>query len=1160
MDFTGSQNNAINIPGMTLLVSAGAGSGKTTVLVERVIEKIKKGASIADFLIVTFTKASAADVREKLAEALDKLSAAQPGERRFMHQRYLLTEARIDTISAYCLSLVRENYQLLGISPNVSVIDETEESMYMNDAAEKLVTECYAEGSESFSSLADNFSDTYNDSGLIEEMIGLYRLLRVSENWREMLATSADRLEAEASVIEEEGFFACETGNSIKSRLLALYAEVLIEASALYNEVCTYAQSDANIAPIADLCDRCQRVYDSLGNGWDAYCACTNELFAPNTGMKVNNKGIPKDIADDIRDRKKAITDKCRDYKKSYALCDSASAASDARRTAVVTRDILDFLTRFDKRCTEAKTAAGAIDFSDCEGLALKLLLNSDGKPSEICMMKRSGIKELFIDEYQDVNPMQDRIFTLLSNGRNRFMVGDIKQSIYRFRNAYPDIFLGYKERFADAEDAVKIGLAEGRIFLKENFRCSESIISFVNTVFINITAGTQYFREYDGEWLVHASKEPEVKRPVMIAAAEYTGGKPEKTKARICEADYVAREIKRIVTEETDDKGEPIKYSDIAVMMSAMKGHSIEYEKALVKYGIPYKKEKNEDFLENPDIMLALAAMKAVDNPTDDISLAALMRSPICMFVSDELYRIRSAPGASGLFSAIIRFVFPRKRAKPKKGSYRVSSRRESTLRAKCLSFLSRLNGWRTDAEGTPCDEFLDRFFVSSGLMRICIDSGTRRSLLLLYELASRYEKKSYHGLSGFIDYVAELKKGDKTIPDAAVIENENAVSLITVHKSKGLEYKVCFVVNTDRQFSRGNSGGKKIVYHRGEGICFPLFDAKNRIKSDTLFVAAAKESERDAERGEEFRKLYVALTRAKQRLYITGICENDCFDKSYSPLTSDSWFKLLLSACRGESPCFNKSYIDTSESVNGGYLLKKAKRVFTADTQTVSCAEFTYPEADNAALPKKISVSELREGLLEDDEYNRFLRLGIPSSRVSKKPRFAGGCEITGAEKGTANHLFMQFCNFDFVEMNGVPSEAKRLLDELTLTPEQYGMLDYGSLETFFRSTLYAEIRSSKRVYREKRFSVSDGEIYSSKGRTVLVQGVIDCFFENPDGSYTVVDYKTDRIKSGEELAARHRVQLMCYCRAVESMTGRSVSRALLYSFCLGRTEALI
>lgn len=1151
MNFTAKQTDAINTHNVNLLISAGAGSGKTTVLTERLIRRIKNGDSVTDFLVVTFMKAAASDIKQKLYKALIEEIAKNPNDKHLFRQSTLVSEANICTISSYCLSLVKENFALLGISPRVRVIDETESAMMLRNAADKIISEGYETDDKNLLLLADNFSGIKNDEPLSDAMIELYNALRVMLSREEMLINCANELRNDAKTVRENGFFETERGKTMQTRLRVFYDELLESANDIYSFAVTSATDDKYLQPLDELLKSCEAVRISVDTNYVNFCSTAESSLAT---IRLSNKGCDAEAHKIIKDMKEALVKTEKSLYERYCRGSEALISESFEKCADIIDAIRDFINKLDSEYELSKLENGVLDYTDFEQKALKLLEVKDefgnSVPSELALKKQNSFKEILIDEYQDVNPMQDRIFNLLSNGNNRFMVGDVKQSIYRFRNAYPDIFLGYKEQFQDLSGNTEKG---ARIFLRENFRCSQTVIDFVNRLFESVTKNTPYYREYEDEWLIHASTAPDRHHPVIVAISDKE--KDMAKESRQAEAEYIAKEILRLVNNETSDNGEKLKFSDVAVMLSAMKGYSIDYEKAFQKYGIPYKNEKSENFLENPDIRLALSALKAIDDPNDDISLCSLMRSPVCNFTSDDLYRIRENLPSMPFFDAVASTALPT-RKREYKGKYRATKRiGNHCLAVRCKNFIKTLYEWRKKSSGVPCKEFLKDFLVSSGLLQISTVSASRQSLLLLYEYSQKYESASNQGLSGFLDYIKELSKTGKQIADVAKTGEEDAVSFITVHKSKGLEYKVCFVAGADKKF-----GGKKnktpLTVLRRKGIFFKLKNKNEFVSYDPICNILAEDEEKEHLLGEELRKLYVALTRAKERLYITGCADEGWENKRYYPSSCKSWLEFAIYvASLGEKSFFDVVHIGETDT-ESGYIPKNKGISISPSRKMLDIVDFVYPHQISVTTARKISVSELREGLLEDDEYNRSIT--VPSSRVAIKPVFAGETKSDASDIGTANHLFMQFCDFDRIDSFGVEKEADRLTEIRMISEKQKELLDIKSLSDFFKTDLYSRIRNSKSVYREKRFSVSD--VFKENGEKVLVQGVIDCFFENPDGTYSVVDYKTDRVFEESDLINRHKLQLSCYKSAVERMTGREVKNVIIYSFALGKEVSVI
>ncbi|MBE6691984.1 MAG: hypothetical protein E7586_01455 [Ruminococcaceae bacterium] len=1149
VNFTTQQINAIETKEKTLLVSAGAGSGKTTVLTKRLIDYVKNGGNITRFLVVTFMNAAAADVKAKLQDALLKELAADPENKHLYNQTQLISEANICTISSYCLGLVKENFALLGISPKVRVLDETESAVMLRRVTDGLIKKGYDEENPSFLLLADNFTGDKNDEKLADVMMNLFKTLQVVLDREELLKNCAEKLISDAEIIRNKGLFQSEFGKELKERMSFLYNELLASAEEIYNLGCTCGD-DRYVANLDTLYNKCQNVCNAIDKDYVNYTSAAYDSCKLPTFYQYK---CDKETHEYIKVVKSDIADALKKYCAAYCCGSETLIAESFEKTAEIIYSVNKFINEMEEEFKAAKFEINALDYADFELLALELLETTDEKgnkvPTELCLTKQKEFDEILIDEYQDVNPLQDKLFALLAGKSNRFMVGDVKQSIYRFRNAYPGIFLNYKKAFPEISKSEDSETA--CIFLRENFRCSKTVINYVNHVFQTVTENTPFRDEYEDEWLIYPEKgEEEAKKlrefPVILAIAEKEKDKAKE--ARRNEAEYIAREITRLVRTETSADGTPLKYSDFAVMMSAMKGYSYEYEKAFKKFGVPYKTAVSSSFLDNPIVSLAVSALKTIDDPTDDISLCALLRSPIGKFSSNDLYRIRNFLLNTEFYNALCSYSISKPKAKGKiKGKFTFKKRisPNHTLAVRCREFLKILALWREESVGVTCSEFIKNFLVSSGLLRIAADGG-RSSLLLLYEYSTHYENSVNYGLSGFLDYLKELASSGKEIADVANVGEDDAISFITVHKSKGLEFKVCFLAGTDKKF---RSNASNINFRRGEGLYFKLRDRARLTTYNPICNKLAVEKEAEQMRGEELRKLYVALTRAKERLYITGCVSPDKLESTYTPMNSNSWLEMLLYVdSKGECSFADRITITEAEGKQG-YLLPELKKYITPTEEMKDIIKFRYPYETAIKTAAKVSVSELREGLLEDDEYNRTY-LSVPTSRVSLKPSFAGEELVGATDIGTANHLFMQFCDFALAEKD-INAEISRLVSVKMLSQKQAEMLDEKALSKFFASNLYMRIKESKKVYREKRFSVKD--IFGDN-QSILVQGVIDCFFQNPDGSYTVVDYKTDRVKSFDELAKRHGIQLDCYRRAVERMTGSVVKEVLLYSFALG------
>lgn len=1129
-NWTPSQQNAIDAKNQNLLVSAGAGSGKTTVLTHRILKRIEDGDSVTDFLVVTFTKASANDLKKKLYEEISRLAAQNPTEKRYRMQTYLLPSAHISTIHSYCLEIVRANFQQLGISPKVRMADEQETRMLASDVMELVTDEFYESDDEGFALLADTFSGTKDDGPLSETMLDLYGKLRAYADYFGWLEKQAQKMFSDAEKLKD-GLFATEIGQKLQTKL-ADWFEDLADASGDLYAFASYAFAVPKPCEIASLWrDAAQSLYCGVKRSYKDFLQAA-EAYRHMDFPRISYgkaRDADKQHFSGERDRIKKEIERILDR---FVLNENGLEYQFVQ-TGKVLMAVKAFLSRFESLYAEAKRDAGVMDFSDAEHFLLKLL-EHDGKPTPLCLSIRNRVKEIYIDEYQDVSPLQDRLFSLLSSGRNRFMVGDVKQSIYRFRNAYPDIFLSYKDAYADYDRDAEHDSA--RIFLRENFRSGEKVLQFVNLLFASVTAGTAYEREYKGEELVFAKQTEAKQLPVTVAVVPYE--ERSAANATDLEAQYIAEEILRLMEsgkKETKDGMRPYTYGDIVLLFRALKGATAPYENALKKRGIPYTVTTPEPFFEQPEILLMVALLKAIDDPSDDISLFAAMRSPVLGFTDDELYTLRMESRDGPFYRAVQK-----------------AGEGEGALAEKCKAFLAFLEKQRENAEGKPCHTFLWELYTESGILHLC----TRREkngLLMLYEYARQFEHTGYKGLSALISYLQAAEEKGVELPGFGEGGDKDRVTLTTIHKSKGLEYPAVFLCGTHRQLF--SNFGEKYTLLRTDGLFFKLRDYERLTVTDTLPNRYASLAQRDAELGEELRKLYVACTRAREKLYITGAVPLKNLESgSFNPRAPRCLLDLVLYAVCGKTDaCFELLEV-SPEEVGFHHAAEKEKSVHTdapfLTDEAIDAIRYVYPYTDSA-LPAKVSVSELKETASGAE-------VVFEVAKVTRAPKFlTGSTPKTAAQIGTANHLFLQFCDFDHVLQNGIPAEIERLKTRRMLDQTQLSLLDEAGLHTFFESELFARMRKSKALYREQRFSVQAGAelLGGEAGETVLLQGVIDCFFEESDGSITVVDYKTDRVADGTQLRERHKTQLQCYRKAVESMTGKTVGKTAIWSFYLNR-----
>ncbi len=1157
--FNDEQLSAVEASGRTLIVSAGAGSGKTTVLTGRILESLIAGTDISEILVVTFLRSAAASLRSKLYTLLLEYIEANPGKKSVARDLYLIPSARISTVDSFCLDLVRENFSALSIPPGIRVIDTCENSILLDTCLDRFIEKKLAENDKRTMALCDNFAD-YRSldpfKAAVVKVLGKYRALPF---WREKIAAATEKTLASADIAVKKGFFACEYGADMRRHTIERMRSAQARAYTLHSACDTYFSKESEFKKIDYVVDFIDGFIEMAESGASFF----------DFGSYLNDWVPPKNAAIKDADFKEYFNSEYKyiesAVKKSAELFARGEdeVIEDHCRMAQTVAAFNGFVTEFEAEYYSAKLARGALDFSDFEQLALELLgrVAPDGTlcRTEFCETLRAGIKELYIDEYQDINPLQDMIFRLISKETNRFMVGDVKQSIYRFRNSSVKIFMGYLSSFADLTEKAPTG----RIFLNENFRSQKPVLDFVNLLFDKLYNENTVGASYENERLRYPKKkEPVAAPPVEVDIFTGENAKTEK------EAEFVASEIVSLVA------GGKYKYGDIAVIMRSTSSDGVAFRKAFDSAGIPYASDKKEDFLSFPEIRLALALLRAVDDPLDDISLAASLRSPVFRFTAEDLYEIkryyaydslyeclRHAAASHGRRTGIKRCYKADKRigeVKRRPGVFlahacRVGPRPGAETCEKSANALELLRGLRRSGAECSGSRLIWLMYQKTGLISLCSceRGGEKRvsHLNSLYKFALDYEKTSFRGLSEFLRYL-EISAGEGNFNPESEDDEKELVKILTIHQSKGLEYPVVFVSDTGKKFNDKDLQGAYMVSDVGELTC-AVTDGFVRKSPAALILQKAKEKR--SSRIDDLFCLYVALTRAMDRLYVTGVLEKPKSKDFFSCASPIEWIYGVIGGIN--HPCFvlnedpkPRSCAETSRTESSDLLIP--------DETFRRALAFEYPYGGGNRVPAKAAVSELRKGILEDDEYTRTIAV----SEASRVPSFASPA-ADAASIGTATHLFMQFADFENVRKTGVEDELARLTEVGMISAEDASRVDTRALGVFFGSALCREISASPYVEREKRFNIiEDSSMLSDvEGEKVMIQGVIDCFFKNHDGTYTVVDYKTDRVRreDGEQkLAERHSMQLRYYCRAVERMTGGTVSRAVLWSFSLGKT----
>lgn len=1119
MEFTKSQALCVETDGKDMLVSAGAGSGKTTVLTERIMRKIESGEDINRFLVVTFTQAAAKDLKTKLTKKIAELAKA---DKKYYRMLYTVNKADICTIDGFCLQYVKQNAAALGIAGGCAVGDTALCEALLSAAADEALTELCETDESAADILLNNFAGYKSDDGLIKTATQMYIKLRAYPFYLSWLDERIDEHNKDERILAEGDFFSCVKGASAKSRIMKKVSVACEYIEALYS----LSENEKQASYTDGLAELVYDIKAKAEDSYDAFCKASFKTPNLSRGFGDEYKAT--------RDRLKDLLGELKGYVREKQVL-----TEEYRIEGQVLEALGVYMKRIDAMYSAAKRERGILDFADAEHFMLRLLSGEDDR-SDFCKSISAQYREIFIDEYQDVSPLQDAIFKKIGEGK-RFMVGDVKQSIYAFRNAYPDIFNNYRESFAPVEKNEKTAC----VYLKENFRSDKKVIDFCNCIFDKVFTVESAGTDYKTERLVFG-KATSGTAPVRLTVLE---------NASIdIEAEYAAEQVAQLI------KDEGFEPKDIAVLTRTTQDLTLMAE-ALKRRGVPhYASKARLPLLKQPEVLMALSLLRVVDNPTDDISLTATLRSPIFRFTAQDLLALRrssclyddvcyaseTAAFSGKRFRCRVAKITPRRRD----GKPLLVKAAPAPLAEKCTRFTEKLKAYRTKALIMPVDEFLWYLYEDTHIMLYAPKDGERQykdNLFALADFAKGFERGVYKGVSAFTEYIERLESANSS-PDAPMAASDNTVALLTIHGSKGLQYRAVFVIGCGKKINFDNKSPISINYN--DGVYVKLADQKRAWTAKPLLRELAQKAGKERELAEEYRMLYVAFTRAEERLYISTALKKS-LDEYKAPKDTPACYAdmFLPAALETEDESF-------------------VPEVFNAETETVAVTQLalaseedkqealTLPPipADTAPLKRvtaKYAVSELT--LLENG------LLGIqPAARVSdKRPCFADGAVALGARRGTANHLFMQFASYKNAEKD-VAEEAKRLLSEGFINDEQYALLDLGSLGRFFTTPLYGKIKGSPRVYREKRFTTRiDAARFGAEGESVLLQGVIDCFFENESGGYTLVDYKTDHVPAGnaEALVQKYRVQLELYARYIEKTTSKSVTEMYIYSLALNR-----
>lgn len=1155
--WTKDQLNAINARGGTLLLSAAAGSGKTAVLVERIITLLTEGSEPvrpSELLVVTFTNAAAAEMRMRIAAAVDGLISKEPTNNLYRKIKMTLPDAEISTIDSFCIKLVRENFHNADIDPDFTILDNSEQKILISEAMEKTLDTLCSESPDIYDMLNSVTSYGKDDSSLSGKIFKLYNF-SLSHPFPDLWLRQVEAMYCFDGDIKESVWGKIIIDKAVNT--LEFCVELLRNAAE--DSTADEVVSEKYYGHIFAESERINGVLNDIKTAdWDTAVHIIRNTDLPRlpTAPRGYGSNPVKVTAESKYKRAKELLNKL----SSYFCADSAEHCEDMTVLQPVIKALASAVREFGKNYDELKKERSAYTFGDIMHKALELLAYEEKgkiKKSSLAYELQQHYREILIDEYQDTNEAQDMLFATLSrDNTNLFTVGDVKQSIYRFRLAMPEIFVAKSREYTlfDGENY------PAKIILGKNFRSRKGILDNINFLFKNLMSEYAGEMEYtDEDALYFGGGYPEDEEPAVELRFVQGDGVQ-------AEAEYVAGLIKNMLdsgAEVTlgDGSKRPARPSDFCILLRSLKNKSEYYEKALNAKNIKAGSEKKSGLFDSTEVRIFMSLLKIISNPTDDISMLSVMFSPLYGFTADELAVMKKDNKKAKLYTCI---------------------KNSAETNEKSKKLFADLKDYRRMSAVMPVDAFLRTILELTGFLSVVgalKNGGTRKmNLIMLTSLASTYVSNGGSGLDGFIRFVTRAAESGADIPSAGDASSDaDVVKIYSIHKSKGLEFPFVILADCAKSFNKTDSAEDMII-SPSAGVGMVIINSDKHQKYTTLSHTAAKIAVERASASEELRILYVAMTRAKEKLIAVSTVKDiekaavkAAVDmprgKKTSPgavLAANSvmqWLLLgfmrhpdmhsLASICGVSdfdyknagsrlSVIVDSAFEDESEEITQKEVEPKPEIIKELREKAGFVYPYVYPDD---ARPKRVASD------FEDKTFSE-------TYFASSKPSFLNSDKLTAAEKGTANHIFMQ--NLDF-NTNDVKSELERMLAEGILTKETAEVVRLNEAEAFLSSELCKRIRNADAVYREKDFTVQVPlkELHSDASENVgdekvLILGKADLVFVE-NGRGVIVDYKTDRSKTREQFVSAYSGQLKMYAIAMEQLLGVPVTESVIYSLSL-------
>ncbi|MBO5479391.1 MAG: helicase-exonuclease AddAB subunit AddA [Clostridia bacterium] len=1193
VQWTSEQLQAINEKGSNILVAAAAGSGKTAVLVERIIHKIlEENVNIDELLVVTFTNAAASEMRQRVLDAIYEYLEEHPEDTRMQEQIVRMAKANICTIHSFCLDVIRNHFYEIGISPNIRVGQQSEMELLKRQVLEDLFEEKYEKEDEEFLLLIDTYTNYRGDENLKELLLKIIRNISSNPFPEEWLRNAVE--EFHITDLKRD-FASTKWGQILLQEFKEELQMCLLELEEIKKELDKFYELDKFSKTIASDISLLEEVNCNL-DSWDKVVEIANtmkwETWPRDSKIDILTKELAKEKRDQVKKKWNKIKDK-------FFTCSSEQINQDMSDMYKKLLAISNLIFEFNEKFAKEKLEKNVMDFHDIEHFALKILVktNESGQkvPTEIALEYREKFKEIAIDEYQDSNLIQEYILNMISNENNIFMVGDVKQSIYKFRQARPELFLEKYETYQlknqkQEKDSLKIQLFK-------NFRSRKNVLDVTNLVFETIMSKDLGDITYNEEEYLNLGAdypEPDIKTSINIIDLkrnEEDEDELEQIEDAVLEARFVANQIEELVKSKYQvydrKKGyRDISYKDIVILLRSTSNLAPIYEKELNSKDIPVFSDTGRGYFDSIEIQTMISLLKIIDNPMQDIPLVSVLRSPIGGFDDNELIQIKL-------------------NGKNEKNEYFYdtfvnaleSENMPLNLKEKMQKFLQNIDNWREQNEYKPLDEFIWQIYLDTGYYHYAglMPNGSLRqaNLKMLFERAREYEKASFKGLFNFINYINQLKMTNNDMDSAKIIgENEDVVRIMSIHKSKGLEFPVVILSSTAKKFNLQDLN-ETVLLHQDLGIGTKYIDEKRKIEYPTLAKTAIGETITKETLSEEMRILYVALTRAKEKLIITGISKDFEKDikkkkekleivkaekinpniikqyKSYLDwlllvyLKDEKKAKTIIELNMYDKKQLQERLETTKVQENTTHFIEECKK-YDIKENLKKQLEWEYPYKASCNIPTMTSVSKIKELEMQNDlpDLLTLVDKEGKTKEVEKKvPEFLKEeTKVSKARIGTLVHLCLQKLNErEEYNLEKIKNLINTLVQKQLVTQKESQMINPNDILLYTKSDLFADLKTAKEVHKETPFyfDMEAREIVKEEvDEKILVQGIIDLYYIDKNDNMILVDYKTDFVKQEEELIVKYKKQLEIYKGALEEATGHKVDNVYIYSICLQKT----